>query len=89
MVDANLFGLPMSNGKKSFRICQCATHRAMAFIAAKRFNASHTDTFPLTDLPSAPYYAYARNRIDYGIKVVVKARSIESMLRPEVRNGAG
>jgi len=51
-----------------------ATHRAMAFMAEKRFDASliHTHTFPLEDLPTA--LRYARERIDDAIKVVVSMR---------------
>jgi L-iditol 2-dehydrogenase len=51
-----------------------ATHRAMALMAAKRFDATliHTHTFPLSDLPTA--LRYARERIDDAIKVVVKTR---------------
>ncbi len=48
-----------------------ATHRAMAFMAEKRFAATkiHAHTFPLEDLPTA--LKYARERIDDAIKVVV------------------
>src|ERR1700744_4235261 len=51
-----------------------ATHRAEAFMAQKRFDASkvHTHTFALQDLPEA--LRYARERIDDAIKVVVKMR---------------
>jgi L-iditol 2-dehydrogenase len=51
-----------------------ATHRAMALMKQKRFDASlvHTHTFALDDLPTA--LKYARERIDGAIKVVVKAR---------------
>lgn len=51
-----------------------ATHRAMAFMAAKRFDASliHTHTFPLDLLPEA--LRYARERVDDAIKVVVSMR---------------
>jgi threonine dehydrogenase-like Zn-dependent dehydrogenase len=51
-----------------------ATHRAMALMAAKRFDARliHTHTFPLAELPTALHYA--RNRIEDAIKVVVKTR---------------
>ena len=51
-----------------------ATHRAMAFMAEKRFDASliHTHTFPLDLLPEA--LRYARERIDDAIKVVVSMR---------------
>jgi L-iditol 2-dehydrogenase len=54
---------------------QSATHRAMALMKQKRFNARliHTHTFPLDELPTA--LKYARERIDDAIKVVVKARS--------------
>jgi L-iditol 2-dehydrogenase len=50
------------------------THRAMAFMAQKRFDARkiHTHTFALDDLPTA--LSYARERIDDAIKVVVKRR---------------
>jgi L-iditol 2-dehydrogenase len=50
-----------------------ATHRAMALMAAKRFDATlvHTHTFALEDLPEA--LRYARERVDDAIKVVVKA----------------
>tara|TARA_X000000950_G_C13751734_1_gene592943 strand:- start:251 stop:973 length:723 start_codon:yes stop_codon:yes gene_type:complete len=48
-----------------------ATHRAMAFMAEKRFEASlvHTHTFDMNDLPEA--IRYARDRVDDAIKVVV------------------
>jgi len=51
-----------------------ATHRAMAFMAEKRFDASlvHTHTFPMDDLPEA--LRYARDRVDDAIKVVVSMR---------------
>jgi 2-desacetyl-2-hydroxyethyl bacteriochlorophyllide A dehydrogenase len=51
-----------------------ATHRAAAFMAQKRFDATkiHTHTFALDDLPTA--LSYARDRIDDAIKVVVKRR---------------
>jgi L-iditol 2-dehydrogenase len=51
-----------------------ATHRAEAFMRAKRFDASliHTHTFPLAELPEA--LRYARDRVDDAIKVVVKTR---------------
>src|ERR1700752_124059 len=51
-----------------------ATHRAMALMAEKRFDAPkiHTHTFPLADLPTA--LRYARERIDDAIKVVVTNR---------------
>ncbi|HVC52038.1 MAG TPA: zinc-binding dehydrogenase [Stellaceae bacterium] len=50
-----------------------ATHRAMALMKQKRFDARlvHTHTFGLDDLPTA--LRYARERIDDAIKVVVKA----------------
>jgi L-iditol 2-dehydrogenase len=53
---------------------QSATHRAMALMKQKRFDARliHTHTFPLEELPTA--LKYARERIDDAIKVVVKAR---------------
>jgi L-iditol 2-dehydrogenase len=49
-----------------------ATHRAAAFMAQKRFDASiiHTHTFPLEEVPTA--LRYARERIEDAIKVVVK-----------------
>jgi L-iditol 2-dehydrogenase len=52
-----------------------ATHRAMAFMAEKRFDARlvHTHTFPMDDLPTA--LRYARERIDDAIKVVVSMRA--------------
>ncbi|RXF72658.1 zinc-dependent alcohol dehydrogenase [Hansschlegelia zhihuaiae] len=55
-----------------------ATHRAEAFMAQKRFDATkiHTHTFPLQDLPTA--LKYARERIEDAIKVVVKTRSTEA-----------
>ena len=52
-----------------------ATHRAMAFMAEKRFDASlvHTHTFPMDDLETA--LRYARDRVDDAIKVVVSMRA--------------
>jgi L-iditol 2-dehydrogenase len=52
-----------------------ATHRAMAFMAARRFDATriHTHTFDFDELPTALHYA--RERIDDAIKVVLKIRS--------------
>jgi L-iditol 2-dehydrogenase len=52
-----------------------ATHRAMALMKAKRFDAKlvHTHTFPLDEVPTA--LKYARERIDDAIKVVVKMRA--------------
>ena len=51
---------------------QSATHRAMALMKQKRFDARliHTHTFPLAELPTA--LKYARERIEDAIKVVVK-----------------
>ncbi len=51
---------------------QSATHRAMALMKQKRFDAKliHTHTFPLEELPTA--LKYARERIEDAIKVVVK-----------------
>ncbi|HUJ98084.1 MAG TPA: zinc-binding dehydrogenase [Stellaceae bacterium] len=51
---------------------QSATHRAMALMKQKRFDAKliHTHTFPLGELPTA--LKYARERIEDAIKVVVK-----------------
>ena len=59
-----------------------ATHRAMAFMADKRFDATkvHTHTFAMQDLPEA--LRYARERIDDAIKVVVSNR--ESAARTAV-----
>ncbi len=53
---------------------QSATHRAMALMKQKRFDARliHTHTFPLDELPTA--LKYAREQIEDAIKVVVKAR---------------
>lgn len=55
-----------------------ATHRAMAFMAEKRFDATlvHTHTFPMEDLKTALHYA--KNRIDDAIKVVVSMRQTSS-----------
>jgi len=49
-----------------------ATHRAAAFMAQRRFDATviHTHTFPLDEVPTA--LKYARERIEDAIKVVVK-----------------
>ena len=51
-----------------------ATHRAEAFMAQKRFDATkiHTHTFPLDDLPTA--IRYAKDRVEDAIKVVVKSK---------------
>jgi L-iditol 2-dehydrogenase len=51
-----------------------ATHRAMALMAEKRFDATriHTHTFLLTDLLTA--LRYARERVEDAIKVVVTTR---------------
>jgi len=51
-----------------------ATHRAMAFMAQKRFDASliHTHSFAMDDLQTA--LRYARDRVDGAIKVVVSNR---------------
>ncbi|WP_315838419.1 zinc-dependent alcohol dehydrogenase [Bradyrhizobium prioriisuperbiae] len=61
-----------------------ATHRAMALMAAKRFDARliHTHTFPLADLPTALHYA--RNRIEDAIKVVVRTRGGVEQTKKEV-----
>jgi threonine dehydrogenase-like Zn-dependent dehydrogenase len=60
-----------------------ATHRAHAFMAEKRFDATkiHTHTFVMEDLPTA--LRYARERVEDAIKVVVKMprRSVETGLR--------
>ncbi|HEX4711239.1 zinc-dependent alcohol dehydrogenase [Phenylobacterium sp.] len=49
-----------------------ATHRALALMAAGRFDAKliHTHTFALADLPEALHYA--RERVDGAIKVILK-----------------
>ena len=49
-----------------------ATHRAMAFMAERRFDPGlvHTHTFDMNDLPEA--IRYAKERVDDAIKVVVK-----------------
>ena len=49
-----------------------ATHRAMAFMKQKRFDAKlvHTHTFKMNELPTA--LKYAKERIDGAIKVVIK-----------------
>jgi L-iditol 2-dehydrogenase len=49
-----------------------ATHRALALMAARRFDATliHTHTFGLDDVPEA--LRHARDRVDGAIKVVVK-----------------
>ena len=51
-----------------------ATHRAMALMKHKRFDAKlvHTHSFPLDEVPTA--LKYARERIEDAIKVVVKMR---------------
>ena len=53
-----------------------ATHRAMALMADRRFDATriHTHTFALDDLETA--LRYARDRVEDAIKVVVKARGV-------------
>jgi L-iditol 2-dehydrogenase len=62
-----------------------ATHRAAAFMAQRRFDATkiHTHTFPLADLPTA--IRYARDRVEDAIKVVVKPQraSIERTIAAE------
>lgn len=52
-----------------------ATHRAMAFMAEKRFDAArvHTHTFQMNALPEA--LRYAKERVDDAIKVVVVNKS--------------
>jgi threonine dehydrogenase-like Zn-dependent dehydrogenase len=59
-----------------------ATHRAMALMAEKRFDATriHTHTFPLTDLPTA--LRYARDRVEDAIKVVVTTRRSAAIASP-------
>jgi L-iditol 2-dehydrogenase len=61
-----------------------ATRRAMALMAAKRFDATliHTHSFALSDLPTAIHYA--RDRIDDAIKVVVKTRGVVETTRKRV-----
>jgi L-iditol 2-dehydrogenase len=56
-----------------------ATHRAEAFMAQKRFDATkiHTHTFALSDLPTA--LRYAKDRVEDAIKVVVKARGASAV----------
>lgn len=60
-----------------------ATHRAMAFMAARRFDAGlvHTHSFPLAELPEA--LRYARERVDDAIKVVVRMRDGAAASLPE------
>lgn len=61
-----------------------ATHRAMALMAAKRFDATtiHTHTFGFSELPEA--LRHARERVDDAIKVVVQIHSeSESRLAAE------
>lgn len=55
-----------------------ATHRAMAFMADRRFDATkvHTHTFQMDDLPEA--LRYARERIDDAIKVVVSNKKVSA-----------
>ncbi|WP_420011538.1 zinc-dependent alcohol dehydrogenase [Tateyamaria sp.] len=55
-----------------------ATHRAMALMADKRFDATkvHTHTFPMKDLPEA--LRYARERVDDAIKVVVSNKEVSA-----------
>ena len=52
-----------------------ATHRAAAFMAQKRFDATlaHTHSFALEDLRTG--LRYARDRVDDAIKVVVSSRN--------------
>src|ERR1700684_4126214 len=58
-----------------------ATHRAEAFMAQKRFDATkvHTHTFALEDLPTA--LKYARERIEDAIKVLVKTHGHAALNR--------
>lgn len=58
-----------------------ATHRAMAFMKEKRFDAGlrHTHTSAFYDLLEA--LRYARQRVDHAIKVVVKLRQETGSLR--------
>ena len=61
-----------------------ATRRAMALMAAKRFDATliHTHTFLLSDLKTA--IRYARDRVDDAIKIVVKVHDEKDLARREV-----
>jgi L-iditol 2-dehydrogenase len=56
-----------------------ATHRAMALMKQKRFDARlvHTHSFALDELPTA--LRYAGDRVDDAIKVVVKPRPAASL----------
>ena len=58
-----------------------ATHRAEAFMAQKRFDATkvHTHTFALEDLPEA--LRYARERVEDAIKVVVKTHGHAALVK--------
>src|ERR1700743_78326 len=58
-----------------------ATHRAEAFLAQKRFDATkvHTHTFALEDLPEA--LRYARERVEDAIKVVVKTHGHAALVK--------
>ncbi len=58
-----------------------ATHRAEAFMAQKRFDATkvHTHTFALQDLPEA--LRYARERVEDAIKVVVKTHGYAALAK--------
>lgn len=58
-----------------------ATHRALALMAQKRFDARliHTHTFAPDDLPTA--LAYVRDRVDDAIKVVVKTKHAGAIRR--------
>src|SRR6202000_3154732 len=58
-----------------------ATHRAEAFMAQKRFDATkvHTHTFALEDLPEA--LRYARERVEDAIKVVVKTQAHAALVK--------
>jgi len=62
-----------------------ATHRAMALMAEKRFDARlvHTHTFPMDDLPTA--LRYARDRVDDAIKVVVSMRKDTGSAKPAAK----
>lgn len=55
-----------------------ATHRAMAFMAERRFDAGlvHSHTFPMEELPTA--LKYAAERIDDAIKVVISMHKTAS-----------
>ena len=66
-----------------------ATHRAMALMAAKRFDATliHTHTFPLADLPTALHYApksYRRRDQGCGARGVRRRTSLFKLSLKEI-----